>query len=187
MALLAFGVGVAGAFDIPIRQSFLQDLVGRDDLPNAIALNSLAFNGARLVGPAIGGFVLAACGEAAVFLVNGLTYLAVLGGLLAMRVDPAPPARRSGGWIGEILQGPALGRANAPRPRLPRADGDHRASSRSPTRSCCRSSPGTCSHVGSTRARPDDGRHRPGSDDRRAGDRDPPGTRARRVAPWRWR
>ena len=71
------GVGITGAFDIPIRQSLLQDLVGRDDLPNAIALNSLAFNGARLIGPALGGFALAAWGEAAVFLINGLSYLAV--------------------------------------------------------------------------------------------------------------
>lgn len=105
VALLAFGVGTAGAFDIPIRQSFLQDLVGRDDLPNAIALNSLAFNGARLVGPAIGGFVLEAFGEATVFLINGLSYSAVLLGLALMRVEPAAPGRRSGSWSRELLRG----------------------------------------------------------------------------------
>jgi len=105
VALLAFGVGTAGAFDIPIRQSFLQDLVGRDDLPNAIALNSLAFNGARLVGPAIGGFLLDAFGEATVFFINGLSYSAVLLGLVLMRVDPAAPGRRSGSWTRELLRG----------------------------------------------------------------------------------
>jgi MFS family permease len=105
VALLAFGVGTAGAFDIPIRQSFLQDLVGRDDLPNAIALNSLAFNGARLLGPAAGGFVLDIWGEAAVFLVNGLSYSAVLAGLLIMRVDTAAPGRRGSSWTRELLRG----------------------------------------------------------------------------------
>jgi predicted MFS family arabinose efflux permease len=79
--------------------------VGRDDLPNAIALNSLAFNGARLIGPAVGGFVLAAYGEATVFLINGVTYFAVLAGLWVMHVDPPPPARRVGGWLGEIRKG----------------------------------------------------------------------------------
>jgi MFS family permease len=105
VALIAFGVGITGAFDIPIRQAFLQDLVGRQDLPNAIALNSMAFNGARLVGPAVGGFLLAGYGEAAVFLVNGLSYLAVLAGLATMRLDPASPRPRDGTWAGEILEG----------------------------------------------------------------------------------
>jgi MFS family permease len=105
IVLIAFGVGVTGAFDIPIRQSFVQDLVGREDLPNAIALNSLAFNGARLLGPAIGGFVLAAYGEETVFLINGLTYLAVLAGLLMMRLDLAQRARRARSWAGEIIEG----------------------------------------------------------------------------------
>jgi MFS family permease len=105
VALIAFGVGITGAFDIPIRQSLLQDLVGRDDLPNAIALNSLAFNGARLVGPALGGFVLAARGEASVFLINGLTYLAVLIGLARMRREPAGANRRTSSWIDEIREG----------------------------------------------------------------------------------
>ena len=106
VAVIAFGVGITGAFDIPIRQSLLQDLVGRDDLPNAIALNSLAFNGARLVGPALGGFVLAAWGEASVFLINGLSYLAVLIGLARMRLEAGTSAnRRASSWIGEIRDG----------------------------------------------------------------------------------
>jgi MFS family permease len=105
VALIAFAVGVTGAFDIPIRQSFLQDLVGRRDLPNAIALNSLAFNGARLVGPAVGGFLLAAFGEAPVFLINGLTYFAVLAGLAMMRLEPDGRAPRAGHWRHEIARG----------------------------------------------------------------------------------
>jgi MFS family permease len=105
VAVLAFGVGLTGAFDIPIRQSLLQDLVGRDDLPNAIAINSLAFNGARLVGPALGGFVLAGFGEAPVFLLNGLSYLAVLIAIARMRTEPVPANRHSGSWLAEIRQG----------------------------------------------------------------------------------
>ena len=59
VGVLAFGLGTVTAFDIPIRQSFFQELVGRENLQNAIALNSMAFNGARLVGPAIAGIVVA--------------------------------------------------------------------------------------------------------------------------------
>ena len=113
VAVLAFGVGITGAFDIPIRQSLLQDLVGRDDLPNAIALNSLAFNGARLVGPALGGFILAAHGEASVFLINGLTYLAVLISLARMRQKPVPANQRTSSWIGEIREGIGWVRGNS--------------------------------------------------------------------------
>ena len=106
VALLAFGAGTAGAFDIPIRQSLLQDLVGREDLPNAIALNSLAFNGARLLGPALGGLLLAAAGEEVVFLVNGLSYLAVIVGLALMRARPAtPPRKASDSWIAGMREG----------------------------------------------------------------------------------
>jgi MFS family permease len=104
VALLAFGAGTAGAFDIPIRQSLLQDLVGREDLPNAIALNSLAFNGARLLGPALGGLLLAELGEAMVFLVNGLSYLAVLVGLALMRTEPAT-RRPSDSWLSGMREG----------------------------------------------------------------------------------
>ena len=105
VAVLAFAAGTAGAFDIPIRQSLLQDLVGREDLPNAIALNSLAFNGARLIGPALGGLLLAATDEAVVFLVNGLSYLAVLVGLALMRTDPATARKPSDSWIAGVREG----------------------------------------------------------------------------------
>ncbi len=82
--------GVVNAFDIPTRQAFAVDMVGRDDLVNAIALNSSIFNGARVIGPAIAGLLVARIGEGWCFLANGVSYLAVLGSLLAMRL-PQPP------------------------------------------------------------------------------------------------
>jgi MFS family permease len=88
-------LGCITGFDIPARQSFLLEMVGdRNDLPNAIALNSSIFNAARLVGPAIAGFAIAAVGEGVVILLNGVSYIAVLASLLAMRVSPrtTPPA-----------------------------------------------------------------------------------------------
>jgi MFS family permease len=90
LALMAV-LGAASGFDIPARQSFLIELVDdRDDLPNAIALNSSIFNGARLVGPAIAGFAIAAVGEGWVIVLNGISYVAVLAGLFAMRIAPRP-------------------------------------------------------------------------------------------------
>lgn len=83
---LAACLGVVNAFDVPARQSFIVEMVGRDDLMNAIALNSSIFNGARIVGPAIAGALVAAFGEGWCFLLNGLSYLAVIAGLLLMRV-----------------------------------------------------------------------------------------------------
>ena len=88
---LAFLLGVANAFDIPGRQSLYVHMVGGEDLANAIALNSMSFNSARVVGPSIGGFCVALFGEGACFAVNAVSYLAVIGSLLAMR--GAEPAR----------------------------------------------------------------------------------------------
>jgi MFS family permease len=85
LALAALG-GMVNAFDIPTRQAFAVDMVGREDLINAIALNSSVFNGARVLGPAIAGILVARIGEGWCFLVNGLSYIAVLGSLLAMRL-----------------------------------------------------------------------------------------------------
>ncbi len=82
---LAALLGVANAFDIPARQSLYVHMVGKDDLPNAIALNSMSFNAARVVGPSIGGFCVALFGEGVCFAVNAVSYLAVIGSLLAMR------------------------------------------------------------------------------------------------------
>ncbi len=89
--VLASLLGVVNAFDIPGRQSFLVDMVGKEDLMNAIALNSSMFNGARVIGPAIAGILVAKIGEGWCFLGNAISYIAVIIGLLLMRVQS--PAR----------------------------------------------------------------------------------------------
>jgi MFS family permease len=86
--VLAGLLGVINAFDIPARQSFLVDMVGKEDLINAIALNSSMFNGARIIGPAIAGILVAWIGEGWCFFANGVSYLAVIAGLLMMRLPP---------------------------------------------------------------------------------------------------
>jgi MFS family permease len=85
---LAAAMGVVNAFDIPTRQSFLVEMVGRDDLINAIGLNSSLFNGARMTGPAVAGILVAAVGEGWCFLINGISFAAVIVALLAIRVAP---------------------------------------------------------------------------------------------------
>ena len=85
--ILAALLGVVNAFDIPGRQSFLVDMVGKEDLMNAIALNSSMFNGARIIGPAIAGILVAKIGEGWCFFANGISYIAVIIGLLLMRVS----------------------------------------------------------------------------------------------------
>jgi MFS family permease len=85
--VLAALLGVVNAFDIPGRQAFLVDMVGKDDLMNAIALNSSMFNGARVIGPAVAGVLVARLGEGWCFFANAVSYLAVIAGLLLMRVD----------------------------------------------------------------------------------------------------
>src|SRR5712664_55260 len=99
--VLALGFGVVNAFDIPARQAFIAELVPKDDLMNAIALNSSMFNAARIVGPAVAGVLIGAAGIGACFFVNGVSYIAVVAGLLAMRLPPftARPATASG-WAG---------------------------------------------------------------------------------------
>lgn len=77
--------GIVNAFDAPARQTFVFDMVGREDVSNAIALNSTMFNGARIVGPALGGVLLAVIGASWCFLLNGVSFLAVIGGLLMMQ------------------------------------------------------------------------------------------------------
>jgi MFS family permease len=84
--VIAFLVGVVNAFDVPIRQAFFVQMVGKEDLPNAIALNSSIFNGARVVGPAIAGFAIASFGEGWCFFLNGLSFVAVIVALLMMRI-----------------------------------------------------------------------------------------------------
>jgi MFS family permease len=89
--IIALGIFIGGvnAFDIPTRQAFLLDMIeNRQDLGNAIALNSSMFNAARLIGPSIAGVVIALAGEGVCFLLNALSFLAVLAALLAMRIKP---------------------------------------------------------------------------------------------------
>ena len=92
---IAAGLGVVNAFDMPTRQSFVLEMVVREDLPNAIALNSSMVNAARMLGPAVAGVLVAAVGEGWCFLLNGLSYVAVIFALLRIRVPPRarlPPA-----------------------------------------------------------------------------------------------
>jgi MFS family permease len=103
--VLALLTGVGNALDMPARQSFYVDLVDRDEMMNAIALNSSVFNGARIIGPAIGGLVVAAMGEGPAFGLNAVSFLAVIGALLMMRLPAfAPPERGGSGWS-ELRQG----------------------------------------------------------------------------------
>jgi len=93
--LLALWLGLSNAFDIPARQAFILDMVeSREDLPNAIALNSSLFNSARLLGPALAGILIAAVGESVCFLINALSYAAVLAALAAMRLAPKARTQR---------------------------------------------------------------------------------------------
>jgi MFS family permease len=92
--VLAFLLGLVNAVDMPTRQSFVVEMVGRDDIANAIALNSAVFNGARIVGPAIAGVMIGILGTALCFTLNGLSYGAVVIGLLAMRDSELLPAAR---------------------------------------------------------------------------------------------
>ena len=86
VVVLASCLGVVNAFDIPARQAFLIDMVGREDLMNAIALNSSMFNGARIIGPAVAGILVASIGEGWCFFANSVSYIAVITGLLLMRM-----------------------------------------------------------------------------------------------------
>jgi MFS family permease len=99
-------LGLVNSFDNPSRQSFLIEMVeGKEDLPNAIALNSTIMNGARFVGPMIGGTVIAAFGETWGFGLNAVSYLAVLGALFAVRVTPRVPERGNEAWLTQFTAG----------------------------------------------------------------------------------
>lgn len=86
--VLAFGLGVANAFDAPARQAFVLELIDREDLINAIALNATMFNGATAVGPAIAGFTYAAFGPAWCFMINGISFIGVIAALFMMKLKP---------------------------------------------------------------------------------------------------
>lgn len=102
---LAFGLGLATAFDNPTRQTFVLEMVGRDDAPNAIALNSATFNLARVVGPALAGLGIALVGTGPIFLVNAVSYGAVLVGLAAMRERELYLTERAERAPGQLREG----------------------------------------------------------------------------------
>jgi MFS family permease len=103
---LSLLLGTVNGFDIPIRQSFVIEMVEeKQGLANAIALNSSMVNAARLIGPALAGLLISAVGEGTCFLLNGVSYLAVLVSLLAMRVAPRPVLQARGSIIDELREG----------------------------------------------------------------------------------
>lgn len=102
---LALLVGINNSFDMPARQAFVSEMVGREDLANAIALNSSLFNMGRLVGPALAGLVLGTLGIAICFLIDALSYLAVIGSLLMMRKLPRVAPSRSRNPLDSLREG----------------------------------------------------------------------------------
>ena len=111
--LLAGLLGCVNAFDIPARQSFFVEMVGKEDLLNAIALNSTMFNAARVMGPAVAGILVAAVGEGWCFLINGVSYVAVIAGLLLMRLEPRPIRNAHESVVRELLEGVRFVRGTA--------------------------------------------------------------------------
>src|SRR5437660_1331165 len=103
--VLGAALGVVNAFDIPARQAFVVEMVERPDIMNAIALNSAMFNGARIVGPAIAGVLVASIGEGWCFFANALSYIAVIIGLLMMRVQAPGKLAGDGSQLQHILEG----------------------------------------------------------------------------------
>jgi MFS family permease len=103
--VLASLLGAVNAFDLPARQAFVIEMVGRRDLINAIALNSSIVNGARMVGPAVAGVIVAAFGEAWCFLFNAVSYVAVLAALLSMRVPRRAAVHDPRSAIENIVEG----------------------------------------------------------------------------------
>src|SRR5213076_1821149 len=98
MVLAALG-GLALAFDMPARQAFMVEMTSREDLINAISLNSSIVNGARVVGPSVAGLLMAKVGIATCFFLNGLSFVAVIAGLLLTRLPRfMPPHRATSAW-----------------------------------------------------------------------------------------
>jgi MFS family permease len=98
--------GVINAFDTPARQAFVVQMIeDRADLPNAIALNSTMVNGSRIIGPSIGGIIIALVGEGWCFMIDAISYVAVIGSLLAMRVTRTAPRTSSESILGELRTG----------------------------------------------------------------------------------
>ena len=107
IVLLAFALGVVNAFDAPTRQSFVLEMVELPVLPNAIALNSMMFNTAMAIGPAIGGLAYALFGPGWCFAINGMSFVAVIASLLIMKLPAWSPPQKRNGAFAEIRAGPS--------------------------------------------------------------------------------
>ncbi|MBI5304871.1 MAG: MFS transporter [Chloroflexi bacterium] len=105
IVILSFLLGAVNAFDAPTRQAFVVEMVGREDLMNAIALNSAMFNSARILGPSIAGIVLAAVGPAWCFFINGISFLAVIASLSWMQVQPFVGAKKTESPVTQMREG----------------------------------------------------------------------------------
>jgi MFS family permease len=103
--VFAFLFGCAAAFDAPVRQTFVAELVGDADLPNAVALNSTSFNLARMIGPAVAGLVIASVGTGWAFLINGASFVAVLASLSLFRVSELRANARARRTRGSFIEG----------------------------------------------------------------------------------
>ena len=104
--LLAIFLGLINAFDMPTRQAFVVQMVeNREDLSNAIALNSMMFNSARLIGPTIAGIIIAATNEGVCFILNGISFLFVIASLLMMKVSPKKAKPRNTHVLHELKEG----------------------------------------------------------------------------------
>ncbi|HSS19782.1 MAG TPA: MFS transporter [Pyrinomonadaceae bacterium] len=112
--VLASLLGINYAFYVPAQSAFVVDMVGKEDLMNAIALNSSMVNGARIIGPAIAGLLVAAIGEGWCFFINGVSYIAVIGGLLLMDITPHLKVSLPGSPFKDVVEGFAFVTRAAP-------------------------------------------------------------------------
>jgi MFS family permease len=110
--ILALCLGMVNAFDMPTRQSFVKEMVGKEDLLNAIALNSFIFNAARILGPAAAGILISLVGEAGCFFLNGLSFLAVIASLLLMRMQDLVYRSDNSSFLASFKQGVSYIRGN---------------------------------------------------------------------------
>ena len=109
--VLAFLLGLASVVDTPVRQAFVSEIVGAQEMPNAVSLNSATFNSARIVGPALAGVAINVVGTSAVFLANAVSYVAVIAALAAMRPAELFPSTRLARQAGQLREGLAYVRA----------------------------------------------------------------------------
>ncbi|OGO64529.1 MAG: MFS transporter [Chloroflexi bacterium RBG_19FT_COMBO_50_10] len=103
--ILTFLLGISNAFDAPARQAFVLEMVDREDLTNAIALNSTMFNSAVVLGPAFGGLIYAWVGPGWCFTINGISFIAVIIALLLMKLKPFVPVSRNGSTLSDVKEG----------------------------------------------------------------------------------